>query len=259
MSFSDSLRTRKAEDFEKMATYATELTREWSLKELGYDLTSEAAKSLNLLEEYMVMADRVSWSDNPMSDYPLAQWKPIPTGDIIEQISKHFPEMELLFSGYSEGQTVNECRIKNGERTEIESYSLGVYIENHEDFSRLVEMLQKKELQSRHLIKIVNVEGQCSAILYFEGLSKEEQESVPNGVIDEITELLPQADFYCFLIREYDQGSWFKRKAHVRNGQAEWQDISAKEHEAVYNKYYADDVFVGEITAEVVKDFFSEK
>ena len=93
MSFSDSLRTRKAEDFEKMAAYATELTREWSLKELGYDLTSEAAKSLNLPEEYKVMADRVSWSDNPMSDYPLAQWKSIPTGDIIEQISKHFPEM----------------------------------------------------------------------------------------------------------------------------------------------------------------------
>lgn len=238
-----------------MAAYATELTREWSLNELGCDLTSEAAKTLNLPETFTVTADKVSWSDNPTSDSPIT--KRIPTGDIIERISKHFPEMELLLSGYSEGQTVYECRIKNGERIEIESYSLGVYLENNEDFSRLVEMLQKKELQSRHLIKTVNVEGQCSAILYFEGLSKDEQESVPNGVIDEITELLPQADFYCFLIREYDQGSWFKRKAHVRNGQAEWQDISDKVHEAVYNKYYADDVFVGEITPEVVKDFFS--
>ena len=49
------------------------------------------------------------------------------------------------------------------------------------------------------------------------------------------------------------------RKAHVKNGQAEWKDISYKEHEAVYNKYYADDIFVGEITTEVVKAFFPEK
>ena len=64
---SDSLCTRKAEDFEKMAAYATELTREWSLKELGCDLTSETAKSLNLPERFTVMADKVSWSDNPSS------------------------------------------------------------------------------------------------------------------------------------------------------------------------------------------------
>ena len=251
---SDSLSTRKAEDFEKMAAYATELTREWSLKELGCDLTSEEATSLNLPERFAVMADKVSWSDNPTSDRPIS--KSIPTGDIITKISKHFPEMELVLCGYEDGKTVNECRIKNGERIEIESYSLGIYVENNEDFRRLAEMLQKEELQSRHLIETVNIEGQCSAILYFEGLSKDEQVSVPNDVIDEITGLLPNADFYCFLIREYDQGSWFKRKAHVRNGQAEWQDIPDKEHETVYNKYYADDIFVGEITTEVVK-FFS--
>lgn len=257
-SGSDSLRTRGEEDFEKMAAYATELTREWSLKELGCDLTSEAAKSLNLPETFTVTADKVSWSDNPMSDYPLTKWKRIPTGDIIEQVSKHFPEMELLLSGYVEGQTVNEYRIKNGERIEIESYSLGVYLENNEDFRRMVDILQKEELQLRHLIKTVNIEGQCSAILYFEGLSQEELESVPNTVIDEITKLLPQADFYCFLIRNYDQGDWFERKSHVINDQAEWQDITNEEHEAVYNKYYADDVFVGVITADVVKAFFFE-
>ena len=251
---SDSLSTRKAEDFEKMAAYATELTREWSLKELGCDLTSEEATSLNLPERFAVMADKVSWSDNPTSDRPIS--KSIPTGDIITKISKHFPEMELVLCGYEDGKTVNECRIKNGERIEIESYSLGIYVENNEDFRRLAEMLQKEELQSRHLIETVNIEGQCSAILYFEGLSKDEQVSVPNGIIDEITGLLPKSDFYCLLIREYDQGSWFKRKVHVRNGQAEWKDISDKEHEAVYNKYYADDIFVGEITAEAVKDFF---
>lgn len=76
-----------------MAAYATELTREWSQKELGCDLTSEAAKSLNLPETFTVTADKVRWSDNPTSDSPIT--KRIPIGDIIEQISKHFPEMEV--------------------------------------------------------------------------------------------------------------------------------------------------------------------
>ena len=82
---SDSLSTRKSEDFEKMAAYATKLTSEWSLKELGCDMTSEEVKSLNLPETFTVMVDKVCWSDNPTSDSPIT--KRIPTGDIIEQIS----------------------------------------------------------------------------------------------------------------------------------------------------------------------------
>ena len=36
---SSDLRTRRPEDFEKMVAYVTKLTSEWSLKELGYDIT----------------------------------------------------------------------------------------------------------------------------------------------------------------------------------------------------------------------------
>lgn len=112
------LRTRKAEDFKEMAAYATELTRKWSLKELGYDLTiqdEEREKKQGFyFQGYYVEENQVRWNDFSGSD------KNIPIDDILAQIATHFPEMELLFWRSWEGPVTYECSIKNGEVTEIE-------------------------------------------------------------------------------------------------------------------------------------------
>ena len=112
------LRTRKAEDFKQMAAYATKLTREWSLKELGYDLTirdEEREKMQGFyFQGYYVEEDQVRWNDFSGSD------KNLPIDDILAQIATHFPEMELLFWRSWEGPITYECSIKNGEVTEIE-------------------------------------------------------------------------------------------------------------------------------------------
>ena len=55
------------------------------------------------------------WHDFSGSD------KNIPIEDIIEKVSTHFPNMELLFWRSWEGPVDYECIIKNGEVTEIES------------------------------------------------------------------------------------------------------------------------------------------
>ncbi len=112
------LRTRKAEDFEQMAAYATKLTSDWSLKELGYDMTipdEEREKKQGFyFQGYYVEDSEVMWHDFSGSD------NNIPIEDIIEQISTHFPKMELLFWRSWEGPVDYECCIKNGEVTEIE-------------------------------------------------------------------------------------------------------------------------------------------
>ena len=111
------LRTRKAEDFEQMAAYATKLTREWSLKELGYDMTirdEEREKKQGFyFQGYYVEEDQVTWHDFSGSS------KYIPIDHILEQVTTHFPEMELLFWRSWEGPVTYECSIKNGEVTEI--------------------------------------------------------------------------------------------------------------------------------------------
>ena len=72
-----------------MAAYATELTREWSLKELGYDMTIRDEESDKKMGFY-VKDHQVMWNDFSGSS------KNIPVGHIIEKVSMHFPERELF-------------------------------------------------------------------------------------------------------------------------------------------------------------------
>ena len=251
------LRTRKAEDFEQMAAYATKLTREWSQKELGYDMTlrdEEREKERGFYYQgFDVEGHQVMWNDFSGSR------KNIPVGDIIEEVSKHFPEMELLFWRSWEGPIDYECIIKNGVETEIKPYSLCVYIEDEEYYNRLADLVQKKELQAPNFIeKVIVKEDQRIALLYFESLTKEGLESVKSVIMNEITKLLPLADFYCLLIGNNEMGDRIERKAHVSNGKTEWQDVPKEEDSPVYYQDYdKDNPFVEEITTKVFMSIYN--
>ena len=147
LSVGSVLSTRRKEDFEKMAEYAIELTRDWSQKELGYDITlpDEERKEHR---GFFVKDNVVHWYDHS-AFYP----KNIPVDVIIEQISKHFPDMELLYTGLYEGLREQECRIKNGVETETKRYCLGIYEEKEEGFRLLADIVQKKELQAQYFIE----------------------------------------------------------------------------------------------------------
>lgn len=265
------LRTRKPEDFEKMVAYVTKLTSEWSLKELGYDITipdEERIKKQGFYYQgFEVRENTLTWND-----FSGNSQKEIPVGEIIDQTSKHFPEMELLFRSFWEGPLDYECIIKNGVETEIKPYCLGFYIEEKDDFRCLADMVQKEEQQAYatgelyqmkapyFIDKVIIKEDQCFVLIYFEPLSKEDSESAQNGIMDKVLKLLPQSDFYCFLFENDDMGDRIERKAHVRNGQAEWQDIPKQGDRPVfYQDYDEENPFVEEITSEVVKAFFPEK
>ena len=251
LSVGSLLRTRREEDFDKMAAYAIELTKDWSLKELGYDITlpDEEKKEHR---GFFVKDNGVYWCDHSAC-YP----KNIPVDVIIERISKHFPDMELLYTGYYEGLRDHECRIKNGVETETKRYCLGVYEEKEDDFRLLADMVQKKELQAQYFIeKVVIKEDQHFLLLYFESLAKEEVDSVLTNIV----KLFRVSDCDCFLFENDDMGDRVERKAHVRNGQAEWQDVpKVNDRPVFYQDYDEDNPFVEDITANFVKAIFPEK
>jgi hypothetical protein len=253
MSFSAGsvLSTRRKEDFEKMAAYAIELTRDWSLKELGYDITlpDEERKEHR---GFFVKDNVVHWYDHS-AFYP----KNIPVDVIIEQISKHFPDMELLYTGLYEGLREQECRIKNGVETETKRYCLGIYEEKEEDFRLLADIVQKKELQAQFFIeRVIIKEDQQFLLLYFESLAKEEVDSVLTNIV----KLFRVSACDCFLFENNDMGDSVKRKAHVKNGQVEWQDVpTVNDRPVFYQDYDSDNPFVEDITADFVKAIFPEK
>ena len=245
------LRTRKEEDFEKMATYAAKITREWSLKELGYDITVN-----NDDEErgFFTKNHQVKWSDKSCY-YP----KNIPVGDIILQISHHFPDMELWYIGLYESMINYSCIIKNGVETEVKWHCLGFCFEKVDDLRRIADMAHKNEALY-HIEKVIVKEDQGIVLMYFKPLTKDELEANLSTVIDSSTKLLPQSDFYCFLVENNDMGDRMKRKAHVKNGQAKWHDFISKQEDrpVFYEDFDESNPFVEEITSEVAKAILSE-
>ena len=231
------LRPRDPKDFKEMAVYATELTRGWSLKELGYDLTIRDEESEEdddfYFQGFSVTDKTVTWDD--FTGCP----KGIPIKEIVGRISRHFPKVEFIYRVFWEGPVAYECIIKNGEETKIEPYGLCLYIENEDDFRRLAGMVQKEELKATYFIEEVLVkEDQCIAILYFESLSQEESGWALNAIMDEITKLLPQSDFYAIFFDNKETYQPILRKAHVMKGKAEWLDApKIDDRTAAYDDY----------------------
>lgn len=231
------LHVRDPKDFKEMAAYATDLTREWSLKELGYDLTIRDEEDEEnddfYFQGFSVTDKTVMWDDFTGCT------KGIPVKEIVGRISKHFPKMEFIYRVSWEGPTAYECIMKNGEEIKIEPYGLCLYIENEDDFRRLAGMVQKEELKATYFIEEVLVkEDQGIAILYFESLSQEESEWALNGIMDEITKLLPQSDFYAIFFDNKETYHPILQKAHVIRGKAEWQDApKIDDRTAAYDDY----------------------
>ena len=245
------LHVRDPKDFKEMAAYATELTREWSLKELGYDLTihdEEGEENDDFYFQGFSVTDKaVTWDD--FTGCP----KGIPVKEIVERISKHFPKTEFIYRAFWEGPVAYECTIKNGVETKIKPYGLCMYIDNEEDFRRLAGMVQKEELKAPYFIEEVFViEDQCIAILHFESLSQEDSELALKGIMDDITKSLSQTDFYAIFFINGEESQEILRKAHVTKGKAEWQDApKIDDRTATYEDYDHTNLFFEGVNAEI--------
>ena len=76
--------------------------------------------------------------------------------------------------------------------------------------------------------------------------------------MDQVTKLLPQADFYCLHIENNGMGDTVERKAHVSNSKVEWQYVSKeKDRPVYYQNYDKDNPFVEDITAEVFMSIYN--
>lgn len=221
----------RREDFKKIAEYATELTREWSLKTVGYDLTIKK-------EEFQYQTFKVNEEENLISWHDFSGYYPdnIPTDTFIEQITEKFPDTELKQWVTCEGPRVYEAKFKNGKWTDVFHFTMYVYVENDAEFSILAEKLSDKELLSRNHIWRNNIsETEHFVELNFEDLTEDEQKPTFDGIISEISKSTPE--LFCIIESNYDQGNLFEKKVAVKNGNAIWQEITEEERHNLYKKY----------------------
>ena len=233
MYYSVGLTTKNRESVKQIADYAIELTKEWSLKELGYDLTEMSddyigfeAKSCSLYWHQLIGA----WSSFKET---------IPVDIFTDKIAKRFPQMYLRKWETWEGPVCYEAVNINGEWEEVKNYSIGVYVEKSDDFNILKNMMKDKELLSKyHIKKIDFVNKENFVILTFDELFEKEKDMVFNGIIGSMNKLIPQSDIFCILIDDLDECHFYIKKCKVRNGVLSWNEINSDDFDIL--EHYSD-------------------
>lgn len=152
-STSTSLTARKPEDAKQLIDYAIELTKAWSLKKLGYDITirdeeRDMFKGFGICDK----EDGVFWHDFIGGGTKREDMIPVDT--FIEQITKKFPQMEMSRGDSLEGGGCGmfEAVFRNGKlelyATVIDFFAKSFYI--FRDRQYLWSQIHRVQLGWRH-------------------------------------------------------------------------------------------------------------
>lgn len=231
-STSTSLTVRKPEDAKQLIDYAIELTKAWSLKKLGYDITIHDEERDRYSGFGMCCGgDGVYWREYIGGGTKEEDMIPVDT--FIEQITEKFPQMEMkrMDSYEGGGCGLYEAVFKNGKWSEVDSYTLDVYVENDAEFRLLAEKMNDKEwLSSCRIYKYEVVTEEHFVMLFFGEVTEEETNQILDGIIGKMATVLPQTELLCILVHDTSE-SFFQKKAIAKNGVATFQKITDDEIE----------------------------
>lgn len=232
-STSTSIVARKPEDAKQLIDYAIELTKAWSLKKLGYDITVRDEER----DQYTGFGicndeDGVYWHDFIGGGIKVEDMIPVDT--FIERITEKFPQMEMKRMDSYEGGGCGsfEAVFKNGKWSEVDSYTLDVYVENDAEFRLLAEKMNDKEwLSSCRIYKYEVVTEEHFVMLFFGEVTEEETNQILDGIIGKMATVLPQTELFCILVHDVNAGSGIEKKAIAKDGVTTFQEISHDEIE----------------------------
>ena len=230
-STSTSIVARKPEDAKQLIDYAIELTKAWSLKKLGYDITVRDEER----DQYTGFGicndeDGVYWHDFIGGGIKVEDMIPVDT--FIERITEKFPQMEMKRMDSYEGGGCGsfEAVFKNGKWSEVDSYTLDVYVENDTEFRLLAEKMNDKVFHSSYRIyDYKTVTNEHFVTLSFREATEEETNQILDGIIGKMTTVLPQTELFCILVHDEPAGSGIEKKAIAKDGVAAFQEITRDE------------------------------
>jgi len=230
-STSTSLTVRKPEDAKQLIDYAIELTKAWSLKKLGYDITisdeeRDMFKGFGICDK----EDGVIWHDFIGGGTKREDMIPVDT--FIEQITERFPHLEMKRRDSYEGGGCGtfEAVFRNGKWSKVNDYTLDVYVENDTEFRLLAEKMNDKVFHSSYRIyDYKTVTNEHFVTLSFREATEEETNQILDGIIGKMTTVLPQTELFCILVHDEPAGSGIEKKAIAKNGVAAFQEITRDE------------------------------
>lgn len=231
-STSTSLTARKPEEAKQLIDYAIELTKAWSLKKLGYDITIRDEERDQYSGFGIDKEDGVYWHDFIGGGTKREDMIPVDT--FIKQITERFPHLEMKRRDALEGGGCGEFEavFRNGKWSEVNDYTLDVYVENDAEFCLLAEKMNDKEFYSSYRIyDYKTVMNEQFVTLSFREVTEEETKQILDGIIGKMTTVLPQTELFCILVHDESAGSGIEKKAIAKDGAAAFQEITLDEIE----------------------------
>ena len=125
-----------------------------------------------------------------------------------------------------------EAVFRNGKWSEVNDYTLDVYVENDTEFRLLAEKMNDKVFHSSYRIyDYKTVTNEHFVTLSFREVTEEETNQILDGIIGKMTTVLPQTELFCILVHDEPAGSGIEKKTIAKNGVAAFQEITHDEIE----------------------------
>ena len=226
------LDVRRPEDLKDLVEFATEITKEWSLNNWGYDVTIHDEER-DEHTGFLANDEGVAWY---LYDGPLSRNGNMPVETFLNRVADRFPQMELLKWITQEGALVYEGIRENGEWGEVYQYKMYVYAETESDFWILADKLANKDCVRCHLVNEVRlIVKEHIVMLVFNQISGVEKDRVFASLTEEIGQLLPQIKPYSFIVQEEEGNYIIKKRTVIKNGAITWQDVTKEEEQNLYD------------------------
>ncbi len=218
------LKPTKKEDMVRLVDYVTEATRKHSLDSVGEDITIKDYDHFDPLG-FKILESFFLWREHTSNKNRLDI-------DALEnEIATHFPDVEFIREVVMNNETLYHTIGRNGKWEKLtQPMDMYVFFGNEEQLNLIVS--NRDAIASIDGLK-ENVKENNTELfvkISFGNLPESKLQKTLDSVVAIIGQLLPESELPCITIKWYDYIDCFDKKAVIKAGKAEWQDLTREEN-----------------------------
>lgn len=253
------LKPTKEKEIVRLVDYATDVTRKHSLAELGEDITirphqDDDMQELSQSDEKncsppsdfdidelfdMIAKFESNRADEPhgfrCSDNELCWWdhssapKHLDISNIVDDIATNFPDVEFTYEEVMNNETwCHEIGCNGNWEKLIEGRELYVFFDNEEQLNLIADNTNSITAVTG-LEEVTENKTERFVKIWFHTMSESNFKKTLETTLEMIGQMVPYSELPCIMVIYGLQGASFEKKATLKAGKAEWQNITDQE------------------------------
>ena len=216
-------------DFPRVRDFATEATREQSLKDLGYDLTdpeqgNEEEKYYGVATVFYVSEEHhaLCWGEHSGAR------KSLDIEGIMDRIVQAFPDVEFIYSQDYDGFVDYEEYRKGSEREEVKSFALDVAVKDEAAFPVLAWVALTFVEEQETLLDAPLFAGGSVHPPFVVFPMNRVRVSIKEKTVEDLIKHLwdvVRTPLYCVFVEDWEDSAGCARKAVFSGGELSWERI----------------------------------